>query len=156
MRRELESLQRRPGQDHPRDTTHRIRRDSHLPTLLSVSRFQQPRAQCRTLVRGDTKVKVAQHSALLIKGFDPLEDGPLPTLPGYDPYRWEVDDPSKCQALDSSLYELELLRDHYSPAVSRLLEMFETDLDRLERDHPVDQLLESNYHKVIHRSLSHL
>ncbi|KAG6549807.1 hypothetical protein Mapa_008788 [Marchantia paleacea] len=55
---------------------------------------------------------------------DKAVDGKL----GVDPFRADETDTAKCDALQSSLWEIETLRRHYCPAVSRFVESLETDL----------------------------
>ena len=45
-----------------------------------------------------------------------------------DPFVAEEPDPSKTRALESSLWELDTLRRHYSPAVSRFVTVLDRDL----------------------------
>ncbi|BFI23924.1 U3 small nucleolar RNA-associated protein 19 [Marchantia polymorpha subsp. ruderalis] len=55
---------------------------------------------------------------------DKAVDGKL----GADPFRADESDTAKCDALQSSLWEIDTLRRHYCPAVSRFVESLETDL----------------------------
>lgn len=56
------------------------------------------------------------------------EVGVTKVKPGADPFRSEERDTSKCKALQSSLWEIETLRRHYCPAVSRFVASLENDL----------------------------
>lgn len=56
------------------------------------------------------------------------ESGVTKVKPGADPFRSEERDTSKCKALQSSLWEIETLRRHYCPAVSRFVASLENDL----------------------------
>jgi len=47
---------------------------------------------------------------------------------GADPFLFSEEDPAKCKALQSSLWEVETLRSHYCPAISRFVSSLETDL----------------------------
>ncbi|KAL3702233.1 hypothetical protein R1sor_020255 [Riccia sorocarpa] len=47
---------------------------------------------------------------------------------GIDPFRADEPDTTKTDALKSSLWEIDTLRRHYCPAVSRFVESLETDL----------------------------
>ncbi|KAH9534189.1 hypothetical protein CY35_18G093800 [Sphagnum magellanicum] len=47
---------------------------------------------------------------------------------GRDPFLASEPDTAKCNALESSLWEIETLRSHYCPAVSRFVASLETDL----------------------------
>ncbi|XP_038972452.1 LOW QUALITY PROTEIN: glutamate receptor 3.1-like [Phoenix dactylifera] len=47
---------------------------------------------------------------------------------GVDPFKSEESDPAKSNAMRSSLWEIETLRHHYSPAVSRFVASLENDL----------------------------
>ncbi|XP_010266226.1 PREDICTED: nucleolar complex protein 4 homolog isoform X1 [Nelumbo nucifera] len=48
--------------------------------------------------------------------------------PGVDPFNIEENDPAKSNAMKSSLWEIDTLRHHYCPAVSRFVLSLETDL----------------------------
>lgn len=48
--------------------------------------------------------------------------------PGIDPFNNEEGDPAKSNALKSSLWEIDTLRHHYCPAVSRFVASLENDL----------------------------
>ena len=47
---------------------------------------------------------------------------------GADPFMPDEADPARCRALESSLWELDALRQHYAPAVSRLVALLERDM----------------------------
>ncbi|KAJ3044514.1 hypothetical protein HDV00_001941 [Rhizophlyctis rosea] len=99
-------------------------------------------------------------------------EGDLPSEPTNDPYDFNETDPMKCNALDSSLWELpvtmlamypdlqlcltmfvQALKSHYVPAVSSLAKIFEEDLSKppydLEDflDHTYQTLWESEINK---------
>ncbi|KYQ92912.1 hypothetical protein DLAC_05505 [Tieghemostelium lacteum] len=50
---------------------------------------------------------------------------------GKDPFLPYEVDPAKCNALKSSLWELQLLRDHYAPQVSKIMKIFDSDFKDL-------------------------
>jgi U3 small nucleolar RNA-associated protein 19 len=56
------------------------------------------------------------------------KSGVTTAKPGADPFRSEESDTSKCKALQSSLWEIETMRRHYCPAVSRFVASLENDL----------------------------
>lgn len=64
------------------------------------------------------------------KGIDASEvDADTPNMkPGIDHFNYEETDPIKSSALKSSLWEIDSLRHHYSPPVSRLVLSLENDL----------------------------
>ena len=51
-----------------------------------------------------------------------------------DPFKEDEPDPSLCEALQSSLWELETLRHHYYPGIKSLLEMLEKPINKNETD----------------------
>eukprot|EP01102_Stenamoeba_stenopodia_P014067 TRINITY_DN4643_c0_g1_i2.p1 TRINITY_DN4643_c0_g1~~TRINITY_DN4643_c0_g1_i2.p1 ORF type:complete len:184 (-),score=31.38 TRINITY_DN4643_c0_g1_i2:172-723(-) len=53
---------------------------------------------------------------------------PLESFSGFDPYDPTEPDPSKCKAIDSSLWEMEAIRNHYEPTISRLVPILERDM----------------------------
>lgn len=57
-----------------------------------------------------------------------VKSGVTIAKPGADPFMSEEKDTSKCKALQSSLWEIETLRQHYCPAVSRFVASLENDL----------------------------
>lgn len=56
------------------------------------------------------------------------KSGVTTAKPGADPFMTDERDTSKCKALQSSLWEIETLRRHYCPAVSRFVASLENDL----------------------------
>ena len=51
-----------------------------------------------------------------------------------DPFIVSEPNPEQCQALESSLWELESLRHHYYPGVKTLVEVFDKPLSKHETD----------------------
>lgn len=51
-----------------------------------------------------------------------------------DPFIEDEADPGKCQALESSLWELETLRHHYYPGIKSLIDLFEEPISKHETD----------------------
>ena len=60
-----------------------------------------------------------------------------------DPFREDEADPSECEALQSSLWELETLRQHYYPKVKSVVELLEKKTSKTEMDMSV--FFESSY-----------
>ena len=58
-----------------------------------------------------------------------------------DPFLAEEVDPAKCCALESSLWELQALRQHYSPAVSRFVAVLERELGNRWKTQELDLAL---------------
>jgi U3 small nucleolar RNA-associated protein 19 len=58
-----------------------------------------------------------------------------------DPFLSEESDPAKCCALESSLWELQALRQHYSPAVSRFVAVLERELGNRRKTQELDLAL---------------
>jgi len=78
-----------------------------LLVLALVSNLLRKHRECACLVHRDVTTTAGDDDA---KGKRMLEDK----------YDAEVDDPSKSRALESSLWELEVLGNHYHPAVASL------------------------------------
>ena len=55
-----------------------------------------------------------------------------------DPFLESEADPARCCALESSLWELEALRQHYSPAVSRFVAVLERELGNRKKTQEID------------------
>ena len=55
-----------------------------------------------------------------------------------DPFLPEESDPAQAQALASSLWELDSLRSHYTPAVARFVAILDRDLSNKQRTADVD------------------
>ena len=60
-----------------------------------------------------------------------------------DPFKEDEADPSQCEALQSSLWELETLRQHYYPEIKSLVELLEKPIGKTETD--MSDCLESSY-----------
>ena len=60
-----------------------------------------------------------------------------------DPFKEDEPDPSQCDALQSSLWELETLRHHYYPEIKSLVELLEKPIGKNETD--VSEWFESSY-----------
>ncbi|CAG2185259.1 NOC4 [Mytilus edulis] len=58
-------------------------------------------------------------------------------------------DPSKCKALESSLWELKTLQTHYNPDISKMANRIEHPLQTSEID--LSELLENNYHQLFEK-----
>uniref|UniRef100_A0ACD5UUR9 Uncharacterized protein n=1 Tax=Avena sativa TaxID=4498 RepID=A0ACD5UUR9_AVESA len=59
---------------------------------------------------------------------DTTGEASLPKKVGADPFNNEETDPAKSGAMRSSLWEIDTLRHHYTPAVSRFVDSLENDL----------------------------
>eukprot|EP00051_Salpingoeca_urceolata_P014945 m.190838 g.190838 ORF g.190838 m.190838 type:complete len:592 (+) comp18241_c0_seq2:138-1913(+) len=71
-------------------------------------------------------------------------DGESDTQRGLDPFDPDEQDPAKCRALESSVWELELLRKHYHPTVAKRPGDLEAPaLQKLEKD--VEKAAELSY-----------
>jgi len=70
---------------------------------------------------------------------------------GFDVYDFNENDPSKCNALNSSLWELKALKQHYLPAVSRMVEIFEGDIDH--RFIRMEDYIETSYNSLFHTEI---
>ncbi|XP_072271810.1 nucleolar complex protein 4 homolog [Pyxicephalus adspersus] len=77
-----------------------------------------------------------------------------PTAPGElasDPYIMEEKDPAKCQALESSLWELEALQNHYYPDVVRAANVISRALSMQESD--ISGLLELSSYELFEKQM---
>uniref|UniRef100_A0A8B9HCW3 CCAAT-binding factor domain-containing protein n=1 Tax=Astyanax mexicanus TaxID=7994 RepID=A0A8B9HCW3_ASTMX len=68
-----------------------------------------------------------------------------------DPYLMDEEDPTKCHALESSLWELQTLQKHYNPDVSKAAKAINEPLSRQEQD--ISELLELNNFELMERDL---
>lgn len=55
-----------------------------------------------------------------------------------DPFMEAESDPARCAALESSLWEMASLRQHYSPAVSRFVAVLERELGNRKKTQEID------------------
>jgi hypothetical protein len=65
---------------------------------------------------------------------------------GVDPFDVTQLDPAKCGAIDSSLWELTALTNHYDPTVARLARIFEQPIKQKLFD--LEQFLQHSYESV--------
>jgi len=72
---------------------------------------------------------------------------PLQDFPGFDPYDPSEPDPAKCKAIDSSLWEVEALRNHYEPTISRLVSILERDMKKTAL-FDINNFVDYSYQKV--------
>ncbi|KAK5577385.1 hypothetical protein RB653_002326 [Dictyostelium firmibasis] len=77
--------------------------------------------------------QVTRQSVLLIKQDieQPESSLDIKGLYGNDPYDPLEEDPSKCNAISSSLWEIQILRDHYAPEVSKMAKLFDGGLKNI-------------------------
>jgi U3 small nucleolar RNA-associated protein 19 len=62
-----------------------------------------------------------------------------------DPYLFDEEDPSRCNAINSSLWELVALMNHYVPAVATLAKSFQQPP---KMKHDVDEFASTSYHSL--------
>ncbi|KAJ1921246.1 Maturation and nuclear export of 40S ribosomal subunits interacting protein [Mycoemilia scoparia] len=67
----------------------------------------------------------------------------LPSKPFVDPYDEDEKDPAKCKAIDSSLWEIETLQNHYYANIANLAKMFNEPFRRPLYD--LEEFLDHNY-----------
>ncbi|RDD46432.1 Nucleolar complex protein 4-like protein [Trichoplax sp. H2] len=79
---------------------------------------------------------------------------PSEQVPG-DPYLFYEEDPAKCKAIESSLWELQALMDHYYPGVTSLTEIFKKPITQTEIDisEYTDQTLKMLLDKELHSEI---
>lgn len=79
--------------------------------------------------------QITRQSVLLIKqDLQPQQQESLDNIKGLygnDPYDPIEEDPSKCNAISSSLWEIQILRDHYAPEVSKMAKLFDNGLKNI-------------------------
>lgn len=64
-----------------------------------------------------------------------------------DPYNFDEPDPAKCRALESSLWELHALGNHYSPTVATLAKLFSGGELRRQR-YDLSDFIDNSYQTV--------
>ena len=72
-----------------------------------------------------------------------------------DPFKPDESDPARCKALDSSLWEMETLKSHYFPQVSKFVQVLDKDLsDRVKTaELPVGDVCASSYASLMGEEL---
>lgn len=72
-----------------------------------------------------------------------------------DPFRADEPDPARCKALDSSLWEMETLKSHYFPQVSKFVQVLDKDLtDRVKTaEIPMGDICMSSYASLMSEEL---
>uniref|UniRef100_A0A8C6X0B6 Nucleolar complex associated 4 homolog n=1 Tax=Neogobius melanostomus TaxID=47308 RepID=A0A8C6X0B6_9GOBI len=68
-----------------------------------------------------------------------------------DPYKMDEEDPAKSCALESSLWEIKTLQEHYHPEVSKTAKLINKPLSQQEDD--IDELLEITAFELMERDL---
>eukprot|EP00794_Sanderia_malayensis_P008231 gene8231-9113_t len=63
-----------------------------------------------------------------------------------DPYKHDEVDPAKCNAINSSLWELKTLEQHYHPDIQEAVKVFQRPFNKDERD--IAELLQQNYGSI--------
>ncbi|KAL2099845.1 hypothetical protein ACEWY4_004239 [Coilia grayii] len=71
--------------------------------------------------------------------------------PCNDPYIMEEEDPAQCHALDSSLWEIKTLQNHYHPDVAKAAQAINQPLSKIEED--IDKLLELSTFELMEKDL---
>ncbi|EGC28542.1 hypothetical protein DICPUDRAFT_44127 [Dictyostelium purpureum] len=110
-----------------------------LILLPMIYNLLQRNPNCHCLINNPIKQLSSQfniqkqqsqtRSVLLIKEEQPtLPIESIKGVYGNDPYDPLESDPSKCNAIKSSLWEIQILRDHYSPEVSKMARLFDGGL----------------------------
>eukprot|EP01090_Pellita_catalonica_P022995 TRINITY_DN9169_c0_g1_i2.p1 TRINITY_DN9169_c0_g1~~TRINITY_DN9169_c0_g1_i2.p1 ORF type:complete len:420 (+),score=67.47 TRINITY_DN9169_c0_g1_i2:91-1350(+) len=104
----------------------------HPSCMVMIDRPIDQREQGGALLLGNPKVAVMQPTSNQGKEtpaapFDPTE---LDVYPGYDHYNPTELDPSKSNALESSLWEIKSLQKHYLPEVRRIANLIDGRLTK--------------------------
>ncbi|KAJ3093049.1 hypothetical protein HK102_010954 [Quaeritorhiza haematococci] len=63
-----------------------------------------------------------------------------------DPYDFNEENPENCNALNSSLWEIQTMKEHYLPAVSTLARIFDEPLEK--PPHDLDSYLDQTYSQI--------
>jgi len=71
---------------------------------------------------------------------------------GKDPFDFYELNPEKCNALDSSLWEIELLKQHYHPSVSRLTKIFDK-LNGARQEYDLDPFISLSFQSEFDASI---
>ncbi|KAN0015303.1 hypothetical protein ACTFIU_008028 [Dictyostelium citrinum] len=97
-----------------------IKQLSNAQIQAQAQAQQQITRQSVLLIKQDLEIQQPKESFDNIKG-----------LYGNDPYDPVEEDPSKCNAISSSLWEIQILRDHYAPEVSKMAKLFDNGLKNM-------------------------
>ena len=65
-----------------------------------------------------------------------------------DPYRFDEPNPAHCRALESSLWELEALKEHYFGTIASFVRGFRKPIDNKKIPYVVEDFLENTYPSV--------
>lgn len=131
-----------------------------LPMIHNLLR-QHP--ACEVLIHRETKPKeVDEHDndqvLLLGKGGKLLNESDehiLSKLCEYsDPFDFSEKDPSKCNALQSSLWELEALRNHYNPEISRFISVFEKKFEKNQFPFEISDFIDRSFDSLIQEKVN--
>ena len=82
-------------------------------------------------------------------------EGQTPKSLDADPFLPDEPDPAKCRALESSLWEMEMMRTHYHAQVSKFSEVLKKDLnDRVKTaEIPIKDICDANYSSLVNEEL---
>jgi len=126
---------------------------------IMIFNLLQRHPECQVLIHRIIPNAVSTKQVLLI-GYKPEETQPgsfqsspvsLETSNSFDPFRNEETDPAAANALQSSLWELKTLSEHYCPVVSLLTKLFQGDLSRTL--YPLDDYLSESYQSLFDSAL---
>ncbi|PRP81373.1 hypothetical protein PROFUN_11060 [Planoprotostelium fungivorum] len=81
----------------------------------------------KVLIHREPKVEMKKILLIGLSEERESPDKPLAECNGYDPYDEKQSDMTKTRALDSSLWELQTLKQHYCPQIVRMTKIFETE-----------------------------
>lgn len=119
--------------------------------LICIYRLLQHHSGCRKLIHNPPKA--TPQEVLLIgssNNFEETSKTKLTECSGYDPFLPDEKDLKKCNATQSSLWELQTLAEHYNPIVSRLVKIFESDFSKV---YLLDDFLEESYQSLFDGAL---
>jgi len=104
-------------------------------------------AYCHNLLRRHPGCGVMVHRE--------VPEGQTPKSLDADPFLPDEPDPAKCRALESSLWEMEMMRTHYHAQVSKFSEVLKKDLnDRVKTaEIPIKDICDANYSSLVHEEL---
>jgi U3 small nucleolar RNA-associated protein 19 len=109
---------------------------------------------CRVLLRRPRPAAALPTSSASSSSSAPIDaPAPAPEPRGADPFLAEEDDLAKCNAIESSLWEIKSLTSHYLPHVARLARLlWEEAAPRKEV--PIDEVAEHTFETLLARELS--
>eukprot|EP00293_Proteomonas_sulcata_P013489 CAMPEP_0184306826 /NCGR_PEP_ID=MMETSP1049-20130417/15724_1 /TAXON_ID=77928 /ORGANISM="Proteomonas sulcata, Strain CCMP704" /LENGTH=162 /DNA_ID=CAMNT_0026619173 /DNA_START=48 /DNA_END=533 /DNA_ORIENTATION=+ len=111
-----------------------------LPFIYNLLRRHAP---CLTLIHKLQTIEEGDESA---------DSEDLGKRVPHDPFDMDQPDPSKARALHSSLWELQVLRQHYAPDISKMANIFEDPITRQKPELSLAEALEITYRSLFEKN----